>query len=244
MGVGIVAFGSLVTAVFSLWFAAQILGRLPFVPSTASMKKLFVSSVPLGVILLFSLVYFRADSVIITLTRPTAEVGVYGLAYKVFEVILVFPTFFMNAVYPIMLHKKNIENILRNSFLFLLITSFISLVALWFLSPLLVFIKSDFVASVGALRVLTLGLPFFFVTSATMWGLIALKKQKILVSIYGISMAINLIGNIVLIPTHGFMAAAWMTVVGEGVVLFLSSIVLLKTLNNNKEYLKFSIFNF
>jgi hypothetical protein len=28
-------------------------------------------------------------------------------------------------------------------------------------------------------------------------------------------MIINIVGNIVLVPTHGFMAAAWMTVVGR-----------------------------
>src|SRR5207244_1517417 len=102
---------------------------------------LLLPSLPLGITLLFNLVYFRADSIILTLTRPTAEVGIYGLAYKVFEIVLVFPTFFMNAVYPLLLEKQNFQfsifnfqskTVLRKSFLILFATSFIAAVTLWF----------------------------------------------------------------------------------------------------------------
>ncbi|KKU85598.1 MAG: Polysaccharide biosynthesis protein [Candidatus Gottesmanbacteria bacterium GW2011_GWA2_47_9] len=89
-------------------------------------------------------------------------------------------------------------------------------------------IKSDFSASIPALRVLSLGLPFFFLTSLTMWTLIALKKQWALAGIYGLSMVINIALNLWLIPVYGYMAAAWITVLSEGVVLLLSGIFLLK----------------
>lgn len=231
--VGVVAVGTLVTSLSSFLFAARLVGHIDFSPTMEKIKQLFIPSIPLGITLLFNLVYFRADSIIITLTRPTAEVGVYGLAYKVFEVVLVFPTFFMNAVYPLLLKERTrFKKILANSLLFLLVTSFVFLVVLWFVAPLLLFVRNDFVASIAALRVLSLGLPFFFVTSVTMWGLIALKKQKLLATIYGASMVVNVIGNIVLVPTYGFMASAWMTMVGEGIVLTLSSVALYKSLRN------------
>jgi O-antigen/teichoic acid export membrane protein len=84
---------------------------------------LFASSIPLGLTLLFNLVYFHVDSIILTLTRSTWEVGIYGLAYKVFELTLVFPTFFMNALYPIMLgsEEKQLKKVLIRSSVFLLI---------------------------------------------------------------------------------------------------------------------------
>ena len=114
------------------------------------------------------------------------------------------------------------------------LASLIVLGVVWVAAPLISLVKTDFAASVGALRILALGLPFFFVTAATMWGLITLKKQNILAGIYGISMLINIIGNIILIPTYGFTAAAWMTVVGEGLVLLLSVSVLYKVFTDNK----------
>ncbi len=220
--------GSIVTAALTMYFALRSHPLPAERISGRDMMRLFVPAIPLGMTLLFNLVYFRADSVVITLTRSTAEVGVYGLAYKVFEVVLVFPTFFMNAVYPIMLQqdRSQFKKIFTNSFVFLCIISLVSLGAVWFAAPLLTFIKSDFTPSVGALRVLSLGLPFFFVTSTTMWALIALKKQSALALIYGVSMIVNLVGNILLVPTYGFMAAAWITVVSEGLVLVLSGLVL------------------
>ena len=229
--IGAVAIGTLVTAASSFLFASRLVGHVRFSSTIGQMKRLLVPAIPLGVTLLFNLVYFRADSVVITLTRPTAEVGVYGLAYKGFELVLVFPTFFMNAVYPLMLKRYEIfKKIFVSSFIFLLVTSLVVLGALWFMAPLLTRIKSDFAASVPALRVLSLSLPLFFVTSATMWALIALKKQIGLAAIYGISMAINIAGNILLVPTHGFMAAAWMTIGSEALVLVLSLVVLKKLL--------------
>ena len=189
--------------------------------------KLVTPSLPLGVTLIFNLVYFRADSVIITLTRPTAEVGVYGLAYKIFEVVLVFPTFFMNAVYPFMIQKtRDMKKIFFRSALFLFLVSCLVLLVLWIAAPLVSLINIDFTLSVNALRVLSLGLPFFFVTSATMWALIAVNKQTALAVIYGASMIINIVGNILLVPHYGYMAAAWLTVGCEGLVLVCSGILL------------------
>src|SRR5438552_3916305 len=72
--------------------------------------------------------------------------------------------------------------------------------------------------------------PFFFLSAVTMWSLIALKKQLMLVGIYGISMMVNIIGNIILIPHYGYMAAAGLTVVSEGLVLLISGMVLIQSL--------------
>ena len=241
MFIGAVATGALVTTIFSFTFASRLVGHIRFAPTLGQMKRLLIPSIPLGITLLFNLVYFRADSVVITLTRPTVEVGIYGLAYKVFEVVLVFPAFFMNAVYPFMVSETvgksygKLTKIFSRSFLFLLLTSLITIAVLWFAAPLLSLIKSDFAPSTGALRVLSLGLPFFFVTSTTMWALIALKKQLALAIIYGTSMIVNLVGNILLVPSHGFMAAAWLTVICEGLVLVLSGLVLVQSFSHTKK---------
>lgn len=227
---GAVAAGSFLTAVVSYGFAKSFLKLPSFEPSLVEIKKLFIPSIPLGITLVFNLVYFRADSVVITLTRPTAEVGIYGLAYKVFELLLVFPTFFMNAVYPLMLRGKELKKLFLSSLFFLFGISLVVTIGVWFAAPLLTIIKSDFFASIPALRALSLGLPLFFVTAATMWTLVAQKKQKILAYIYGFSMVGNVVGNILLVPTYGFMAAAWVTVGSEAIVLLLSLFVLKKNL--------------
>jgi O-antigen/teichoic acid export membrane protein len=154
---------------------------------------------------------------------------------------LVFPTFFMNAVYPFMVSETagqshgRLTKIFTQSFIFLLSMSIAVAAGVWVAAPLLSIVKSDFMPSIWALRVLALGLPFFFVTSATMWALIALKKQFALAIIYGVSMIFNVAGNILLVPAYGFMAAAWLTVVSEGLVLVLSGFVLVQSFSLSKK---------
>jgi O-antigen/teichoic acid export membrane protein len=211
--------------------------------SLPSMKNLLIAAAPLGITLIFNVVYFRVDSIIITLTRSTAEVGIYGLAYKLFELVLVFPTFFMNALYPVMIGyrrnetdpmHKEFRTLINKSGMFLLLSSFICMIALWMAAPAVAIIRDDFAPGIGAARVLAAGLPFFFLSSLTMWILITGKKQKLLAVIYGASMVVNISLNIMYIPVYGYMAAAWITVLSEALVLAASGAAAIQYLRNNK----------
>lgn len=234
-----ILFGTITSALVSLFGVKHLEGSVSVSFSPARMIALFVASLPLGLTLLFNLVYGHVDSIILTLTRSTTEVGVYGLAYKMFEIVLVFPTFFMNAVYPVLLKAKQggersaandqrFLKIIKQSFIFLFLASCFLSVVLWFAAPYLSRIQQGFAASIAPIRVLSLSLPLFFVSSVTMWTLIALKKQVLLVGIYGSAMLINVVFNVWLIPVFGYMAAAWITVVSEGLVLLISGFFLLK----------------
>ncbi|MBI2404934.1 oligosaccharide flippase family protein [Candidatus Gottesmanbacteria bacterium] len=98
--------GSMVTAGIALFLATTLHTSWTVSWDGNGMKKLFLPALPLAATLLLNLVYFRADSVILTLTRPTSDVGIYGFAYKFFEFPLVVPTFFMNSLYPLLLAAK------------------------------------------------------------------------------------------------------------------------------------------
>jgi len=222
---------SAITAAVALFLTRRLQQANRISVSWRRMKGLFWVSAPLGITLLFNLVYFRVDSIILTLTRTTAEVGVYGLAYKIFELPLVIPTFFMNALYPVMLEhtvhgtrytESEYISVLKKSAGLLFAGSLIVIGALWIGAPIISFIRTDFVGGTQVLRVLALGLPFFFLSSLTMWTLIAKKKQTLLAVIYFISMIVNVLLNMIFIPRFGYMAAAWITVGSEGFVLAMS----------------------
>jgi len=233
--------GSFVTVVTSLFFAKKLLPTLSFSFDSILIKKMLTIAFPLGLTLLCNVVYFHADNVILTLTRSSAEVGIYGFAYKFFELPLVIPTFFMNAVFPLLLLSrkstdwKTFIRQAKQSAVTLLLLSFIILICGYMAAPMLSFIKSDFQKSILPLRILLLSLPIFYLTSVTMWVLIALKKRAQLFFIYLISMIVNIGSNILLIPQHGYMAAAWITVVSETLVLFLSFFVITKHFSENSE---------
>lgn len=216
--------GGAVTTLVTLFLTRSLERVHHTVISLPRIWLLFAASIPLGLTLLFNLVYFHVDSIILTLMRSTWEVGIYGLAYKVFELTLVFPTFFMNALYPIMLgsEEKKLKNILIRSSIFLLSMSFLCILVVWVSAPVITLVRNDFAACIPVLRVLSLGLPFFFLSSLTMWILIARKKQMLLAFIYGFSMIVNMSLNVLYIPKFGYMAAAWITVASEALVLFMS----------------------
>lgn len=189
------------------------------------------SSWPLGLTLILNMVYFKADSFILTLTRSTKEVGVYGLAYKFFEMALVVPTFFMNSMYPVFLEKlkdKSFEfqRILKKSGLILFSASILITTVLFFASPFLINFTSgekfqDFQGAIIALRILSLSLPFFFFSSFLMWILITHDRQKTMMFFYAVSMLLNIVLNIVLIPKYGYIAAAVTTGISEFFVMVL-----------------------
>jgi O-antigen/teichoic acid export membrane protein len=223
--------GGAVTAATGLALTRRFSRIDPSRISLSSTKSLLIAAAPLGITLIFNVVYFRVDSIIITLTRSTAEVGIYGLAYKLFELVLVFPTFFMNALYPIMvgyhrnesaIMRKEFRNLITKSGLFLVLSSIVCMIVLWVAAPVVAIIRADFAPGIRAARVLAAGLPFFFLSSLTMWILITGKKQKLLAVIYGASMVVNVVLNSMYIPVYGYIAAAWITVLSEALVLVAS----------------------
>ncbi len=220
--------GTSVTSVVALIFIRHREQEISLLVNFNTLKTLFVLALPLGLTLLFNQVYFRVDSFILALTRATSEVGIYGLAYKVFEVTLVAPTFFMNAVYPVMLKNMSDTRIIKKSFFVLLPASFVAIIILWIGAPLLTLVRPEFAASIVVLRILSLGFPFFFLSALTMWALIAYKKQTLLVFIYGFTAIVTTTLDILFIPSMGYIAAAWITVFSEALILGISGFILLK----------------
>lgn len=232
LGVVSVFMGSLATAVVALYLVRHKLPVISPLFNAGQFSGLLKESTPLGLALVFNLIYFHSDSVILALSRSTEEVGIYGLAYKAFEFPLVVPIFFMNAVYPLLLQTQGGNPsgqrvIFMRSLQFLLLSSLVLVVGLWMAAPLVTFVRPDFAASIAPLRVLILGLPIFFVSALFMWFIIAQKQQAVLVVIHGVAMLANIIGNIILIPSYGYMAAAWMTIGSEFFVLITTSFYVL-----------------
>lgn len=210
--------GIVITSSVSLYLAKTRI-RFSLRHDNKIMKELFFLSLPVGITLLFNVAYFRIDSVILTLTRTTAEVGAYGFAYKIFEFLLVIPSFFMNSLYPILLEEqksrinqngKTTSTLVKKSALLLFVVGCVVACLVYAAAPVIATLKG-FNASILPLRILSLSLPFFFLTSLFMWLMIVRSKQKRLAYIYACSLVINCIGNALAIPRFGMTAAAVMT---------------------------------
>jgi len=196
-------------------------------------KKMFLGSMSLGITLVINLIYFRIDTIILGFYRPPAEVAFYGLAYRIFETVLVIPIFFSNSIFPIFLanihNPVSLKRIFKKSALLLTVIS-VSLSLFFFMaSGAIINLISgpEFASSAPLLRILSIGYPLFFLSAIVMWLLISFNHQKLLSFLYLAIGALNLIANLYFIPIHGAIASAYITVISEFAILVGGSIILI-----------------
>ena len=65
-------------------------------------RPLLAASLPLGLALAINELYFRADTLIISLYEPYEQVGLYTLAYRILEFTLVLGTIFLTTIFPLL----------------------------------------------------------------------------------------------------------------------------------------------
>ncbi len=186
---------------------------------------LFKSSWPIAATLAVNVVYFRADAFMIAYFKGVSDVGIYNVAYSVFQSALVLPTFIMNAYYPLMLKSLKGSKLVALGLLSLAV--FGTLITI-FLSPLVIKILtgSGFNGSASSLQILSLGFPAYFLSSLLMWVLVTKGQYKIMLLIYVVGLLINFCLNFIYIPLFSFMAASWITVVSEYLILGMQIMVL------------------
>lgn len=200
-------------------------------------KNLIKETLPIGLMLIFNLIYFRIDIFLLSVFRSTTDVGIYGLSYKFFDFLIALPLFLSNSIYPMLLREREDKDvffqIVKKYFILSLVFSVFLIFIFWFASPLFSFIKKDFIASVLPFRILLLSLPIFFTTSILQWALIAQNNQKYLMYVYLFCAFLNVFLNIIFIPQWGYIASAIITGASETIVfIFLVS----KFTKNFKKY--------
>ncbi len=235
---GLLTFGVNLLLIYRLDIKKTFFFDLPLI------KRLFKEALPLGITFIFTQMNFKEDALFISVLRMpewlemnhSEAVGVYSLPYKIFEVSLVFPTFFMNAVYPILVNnmEEGPEKLLRNfkkALVFLAFTGFIGGVVGVILSPLIVgiFGAEEFRYSIYVLRILMGGVVLFYLTQPLSWFLVTLGRQRYLPYIYFVSVVFNVIFNIIFIPRYSFFAAATITIISEFMILILLGYFCLKS---------------
>jgi len=196
-------------------------------------KEIIVKALPYGIALVLNTLYFRMDTILLSLMKDLNEVGMYGVAMRMLDVLVIIPVYFMNSVLPIMtryLDEKNtkIKKLLQYSLDFLIAMGIPIVVGVVILSPKIVQLVSseEFVSGnlfqYGAdlaLVILIFALLFSFINSLFGFTLVALGKQIKLLWINLFCVIFNLISNLIVIPFYGFRGAAITSVLSELFIL-------------------------
>ena len=228
--------GGFVTFIVNYFFVRSLGVKPEFVIDRQVWAYLLSSSLPLGLMFVFSQINFKADSLLLSVlpvpsflnVSNNEAVGLYALPYKIFEVALVMPTFFMNSVYPVMVvhmseGKEKLRKTLMQSLKFLVAAALVFSVIGYIFSPLAVNILggAEFKASIPVLRILLSGLVLYSVTQPLAWVIVTMGYQKYLPGIYLTSGVFNVVMNLIFIPVYSFYMSAVITHLSELLILVL-----------------------
>ncbi|MFZ2199728.1 MAG: oligosaccharide flippase family protein [Microgenomates group bacterium] len=187
-----------------------------------SILPLLRRSLILGFILIASVLASKIDTIILGIYRLSPEVGQYGFAYRIFDVILVLPVFVMNVIYPLSLQgnlQKSNSKLINQTTKIMAAIGILVAIILWFAAPLVNFVKPGMDLTATTLRLLAISLPLFYITAPLMWGLIGKKRDKLVLGIYLSAAILNTVLNLSFIPSYGSPAAAINTGLTEGFLL-------------------------
>jgi O-antigen/teichoic acid export membrane protein len=243
--------GGLLTVYLNIQFIKKLGVKISLQLDKTLARYLFIQSLPLGLMFVFSQINFKADSILISVLNLPARIGlnntesvaVYGLPYKVFEVSLVVPTFFMNAVYPVMV-RHMVEGKERLKATFFRVLAVLSGAGIFFgilgiiFAPLVIQLLggAEFTQSVWVLRVFMSGLIIFYASQPFAWALVTLGRQIYLPVIYFISAFFNLSMNFIFIPRYSFYGSTVITLLSELIILILLIIAFKKAWNYKFAY--------
>lgn len=182
-----------------------------------------VETWPIGVSILFNLLYLKGDVVILSILRTSGEVGLYGAAYKVLDVLVSVPYIFMGLVLPPLTaawsraDRTGFNHKLSQSF------DFLALIAV----PLMaggIAVASDLMALVGGeefrssgpfLAILMVGMLAVYWHALYAHAYVAMGQQRKFIWVFAANALICLPLYFLLIGKFGALGAAWVTAFSE-----------------------------
>lgn len=233
-------FGSLVAIAVSWTLARKIVPfQLRFEP--AVWRQYFVAGLPIAGSHILSMAMLRGDTLLLSLFKPAADVGLYGVPTKMFELTTSLPYMFAGLMMPMLTAaiarqavvsdatgpyarpaSTEFSRLLGRSLDAMLMYGVGAILALSVFAPeLLSFISgAEFAAGAPALIVLSFAALLTALSIVLRFSLIALDRPRAVLAADGASCAIALVAYLILIPRLSFLGAAIGTMLAEASVLF------------------------
>lgn len=204
-------------------------------------KIVWYRSWPLAITVVLNLLYFKADTLVLSAYRPPEEVGLYGAPYRVLEVIATFPHMFMSLVLPffttawIAKQTSDLREKLQYSFDFFAILVVGMLISVWTVStPLMIKLAgSDFATSGPILNILIVATAGIFFGTLFTYLIVAIDAQKQMIKYFLAAAVFGLIGYFIFIPHYSYWGAAYMTLAVEWLIVIFAWSVIRKNVHIN-----------
>ncbi len=240
-GYGLIAMMIAMTIANALWlwvtlFLAEPIMRVKPRFDVRAWAEAIGRSWPIAVSIAFNLIYLRGDIIFLSSVRPFAEVGQYGVAYKVLDVLTAVPVMFMGLLLPRLASawssgiKTDFRVFMQKAFdLFAIIVLPIAIGAQVVSEGLTVLIAGDGYEPAGrVLRILILAVVCVFASSLYGHAVVALEKQRAMMFGYATTAVVAVVGYAFAIPRFGMFGAAWVTLLSEALIATLTFILVVR----------------
>lgn len=200
-------------------------------------KRILIETLPIAVSVVLNLIYFRIDTIFLSLMQPAAVVGLYSAAYKILEILTQFPAMFVGLVLPALsaayLEPERFRAIFQRAFEAVVLAAVPIVVGGMVLAePIVRFINgSEFAPAAPYLRILVVAVGMLYLGSLSGHAIVAIRKQRTMVWGY---LAVALLGvalYLVLIPRLSATGAAIGTVATETTIALIGYILILRTMH-------------
>lgn len=191
------------------------------------LQQLFIKSLPLAPISLFSFMMLWSDTVMVGYFLDNEKVALYNVAAKISYISLFFLGALDATIYPRLLAIYNHQPArLWNFFwqataLVLVVISVVTGVMYGLSDYLLLVFKPEYLAASQVLALLLLAQLLRAASLTFSFLFIAREKVRFLNIALTIAMIVNLVANVVLIRSHGIEGAAMATLLANGVLVAL-----------------------
>jgi len=209
----------------------KMLGKLSLKIKDVNFWKGFLKeSWPMGIYMILFSGYDRAvDSALIKQFIGVEQLAFYALAYKIYGNLIQPAYFLVNSIFPLMSDKKtNKKSLFWKSSGLMLVGILLIFPLIFILAPWIINVLAgvSFEPSVMILRILLVAMVFAYISHLVGFTVIARGGQKQILKIGIVSLLVNVVGNLIFIPSFGIVGAAWTTVVTEAVASILMIIAL------------------
>jgi O-antigen/teichoic acid export membrane protein len=198
-------------------------------------KKFLKESFPLGISAVVIFIYFKIDTILLSILKTNTEVGLYNAAYKVIENLSFFPAMIIGLMFPmfsrhIFSDKKHFVHLANETLKVFVIIIVPLIIGTLFLSEGVIRLigGAAFVGAANTLRILIFALAFIFFGGLFNNILIASNNQKKMLWMLIGCAVFNVSANIIFIPTYSYTASAIISTITEFLVAIVGLILTIK----------------
>jgi len=215
----------------SMWYTAKKFTTITPAFNWPIWKDIMIKMWPIAISVIFNVVYLRGDTVLLSLFKSQHEVGVYGAAYRVIDILAQTSMMLMGVMLPLLTYywsrnlKANFRKFYQQAFDGMMLFAIPLTIGTIILADKGMNLVAPEYNAGAPLKILALAVFGVYLGSVFGHTAVAINKQKQTIWIYVSDAILTLAGYLYFIPKFGMYGAAWMTVFSEiyaGLLLMLT----------------------